>query len=176
MPMLWRGSPHANTLPPPPPLWTPSREAVGAAVLLATDRDAVASLLAHYGDLVDISVLLRAAAYCGAAKVMRLLSSHALDWQKALPAALKSHSLPLVRFLVEEKGAAVDPYTFVAALPVLPEIASFVCARMDPFDRQRGFDMGRANPRITTEPQAARDAVRRTARRVRVVLAVVCHI
>ncbi|AVK74604.1 hypothetical protein pqer_cds_182 [Pandoravirus quercus] len=131
---------HAATLQKGPAMST-----VRAAALMAAANGqltALAWLTDRYPNVVD-AVLLRAAIGCGSMETVRMVDAllpTPFDWRRLVVCAIGSGSVDIVRFIVEKKGVAIDPFSIVDADLISDDMLCYLSTVCAPDEMQMAFD------------------------------------
>lgn len=99
-------------------------------------------IVGRYARVVD-AILLRAAVAGGSVDAVRMIDALfpvPFDWRRFVVCAIGSGSVDLVRFIVEEKGVAIDPFWMADADLVSDEMLAYVSTACTPDEMQVAFD------------------------------------
>jgi hypothetical protein len=117
-----------------------------AAFAAATNNQpsALSWILKHCPAVADLALLCAsiAAGSIEMVRIVDMLLPASFDWQRMMARAIRANSFDIVRFLVEEKGATIDPLDVAGGNDALSDqlidYLSSICARGD---LQLAFDM-----------------------------------
>nr|UMO79000.1 hypothetical protein [Pandoravirus belohorizontensis] len=116
--------------------------AAAVAAVMGGQLATLAWIIDRYARVVDVT-LLRAAVVGGSVGAVRMIDAlfpAPFDWRRFVVCAIGSGSVDVVRFIVEEKGAAIDPFSMADADLVSDEMAVYVSTVCTPGEMQVAFD------------------------------------